>query len=164
MAISIEANNESFPDLHINCLICVHDYQQIRILPKYFHIWLHDTISRKSVQWETRSCACVQTDAREANWPLFVPRRRAWKTSNFKSQDFDSVWIFGVLKQRYNLSPDRMSFYRRLRLLMACHLSIVAPLSISHGGSSASGTHFWAAYEECWCMCACGGYVFGRQV
>jgi len=70
MAISVEANNESYSVLYINCPIFVSDYQQIRILPKYFHVVLHHTISRKSVQWETRSCACVQDDA------LHIPARQ----------------------------------------------------------------------------------------
>jgi len=68
MAISVEANNESYPVLYINCPIFVSDYQQIWIVTKYFHVGLHPKISRKSVQWETRSCDCVQADVREANW------------------------------------------------------------------------------------------------
>ena len=36
MAISVEANNESYPVLYINCLILVSDYQQIWIIRNIF--------------------------------------------------------------------------------------------------------------------------------
>jgi len=50
MTISVEANNNSYPGLYINCPIFVSDYQQTRILPKYFQVCLHHKSSRKSVQ------------------------------------------------------------------------------------------------------------------
>ena len=59
--------------------------------------------------------------------------------SNFNREDYGSVCIFGVLKQRHNLSPASMSFYRHLHLLMKCHFSIVTPSSKARVVSSANG-------------------------
>jgi len=62
MAISVETKNESYSFLYIKFPVFAPRCQQ-SALRKYFHDGLHHTISRKSVQWETRSCACVQAEA-----------------------------------------------------------------------------------------------------
>ena len=68
--------------------------------------------------------------------------------SKFTRQDFGGVRNLGVMKERYNLSPAIMSYYRRLHHIMARHLSIMMPLSKFRVGSSASGTNFWAAIKS----------------